>query len=288
MKKVFYAFAYLLIAGGLLYHFAALKMFNLLVPKDAGAEIAARDAAFGPDPRQRLDVYRPTNAAGPLPIIVFVYGGSWKKGDKSDYGFVGHALAARGYVVAIADYRLMPEHVFPAFAEDAAGAIAWAAREGATFGGDTSRIFAMGHSAGGYNLAQAILDKRFLAAAGCDPSVLRAVALMAAPLDFLPLDSPTTIAAFGKAPDLAQTQPVTFARADAPPFLLMTGTADTTVMPKNSRSLAKKLADAGAVSELKEYEGVSHVGIMLSLAKPFRGSPPALEDALAFFAKHGG
>lgn len=288
MKSLSYSLAFLLIAGGLIYHFAALAAFNLLVPKDRGVEVAARDIVFGADPRQRLDVYRPVNGGGKLPVLLFVYGGSWKFGSRGPYDFVGRAFASRGYLTLIADYRLMPEYLFPHFVEDAALAIAFAAREAEKFGGDPQRIFAVGHSAGGYNIAQAILDPRYLEKAGCAPCPVKAVALLAAPLSFLPLDDPTTIQAFGKAPSLPATQPVTYARRDAPPMLLLTGTDDTTVYPRNSRALAQRLREEDAAVALKEYDGVGHIGIMLSMARGFRGWTPALEDVVTFFAAHGG
>ena len=70
--KLLYAVAFLLIVGGLLYQFAALDLFNLLIPKDANSKVVARDIQYGPEARQVLDVYAPKNAAGPMPIIVFV------------------------------------------------------------------------------------------------------------------------------------------------------------------------------------------------------------------------
>ena len=75
-----------------------------------------RGAAYGPLPRNKLDVWVPANApAGPLPVIVFFYGGGWVSGDRGDYGFAGRAFAAQGFVTIVADYRLVPEVRFPAF-----------------------------------------------------------------------------------------------------------------------------------------------------------------------------
>ncbi|MGB8314801.1 MAG: prolyl oligopeptidase family serine peptidase, partial [Aestuariivirga sp.] len=92
----------------------------------------------------------------------------------------------------------------------------------------------------------------------------------------------------GKVADLAATQPINFARKNVPPFLLLTGTADTTVYPKNSRALARRLEEVGADVTLKEYDGMGHTGIMLALAKPLRkAANPVYEDILQFFAGHG-
>ena len=84
-------------------------------------------------------------------MIVFFYGGSWQTGARSEYGFVAARLARRGFVVAVPDYRLFPEAVFPAFLEDAASAVAWMFRHASEFGGNSAELFLIGHSAGAYN-----------------------------------------------------------------------------------------------------------------------------------------
>ncbi len=80
---------------------------------------------YGPDPRHKLDVYQPKTAVAGAPLVVFFYGGSWSSGERGDYRFVGEALASRGIVTVIADYRLSPEHRYPAFVQDSAKAVAW-------------------------------------------------------------------------------------------------------------------------------------------------------------------
>jgi acetyl esterase/lipase len=141
MRVLIFAIALLLIVGGLTYHFAALKVFNALVSKDAGTKIIAQGVSFGPDTRQQLDIYAPIGATSHLHIILFVYGGSWSDGDRSNYEFVGRAFAASGYLTLVMDYRPHPEHKFPAFVEDVARAISWAEHQGASFAGDPSSIF---------------------------------------------------------------------------------------------------------------------------------------------------
>ena len=218
MKAFVFTFAVLLIVGGFTYHFAALKVFNALVSKDAETKIVAEEVSFGADPRQQLDIYAPIDAKSPIPIVLFVYGGSWSDGDRSNYEFVGRAFAASGYLTLVMDYRLHPAHKFPAFVEDVARAISWAEHQGASFGGDPSSIFVVGHSAGAYNASLAILDTHYLKDADADPSAIRGVATLAGPFDFLPLDTDVTIATFGDVEDLASTQPINFARSEAPRF----------------------------------------------------------------------
>ncbi len=281
--RLIYALGFLLIAGGLLYHFAALETFNLLVPKDTASALVQRDIAYGPAPRNKLDIYAPTMGGGPWPVIVFVHGGSWGSGSKEPYEFAGRALAAQGFLTLVISYRLHPQDPYPAFVEDTALALDWATRHAGEFGGDQKRIFAMGHSAGAYNVALAILDKHYLENLGTDISAIKGVVTLAGPLDFLPLDSAISIDVFGRVPNLPDTQPINHVRADTPPFLLLHGTEDTTCRPRNSINLDKALRAAGATSTLKLYQGVSHVGIMLAMAKPLRGMAPTLEDVVEFF-----
>src|SRR3546814_9510849 len=77
-------------------------------------------AIFGPSPAQKLAVYAPSQNSAPLPVLVFIHGGSWSSGNPDDYGFIARALAPEGFIVVIAGYRLFPEARFPAMREDAA------------------------------------------------------------------------------------------------------------------------------------------------------------------------
>ncbi|HEX8191987.1 MAG TPA: alpha/beta hydrolase, partial [Allosphingosinicella sp.] len=242
-------------------------------------EQAVRGAAFGPEPRQRLDVYRPRRAGEDLPVILFLYGGNWQSGTRSGYEFAGRALAAQGFVVAVPDYRLVPEVRFPAFLEDNAAALRWVRRNARRFGADADRIVLVGHSAGAYNAAMLALDPTWL---GDDRQAVRGFVGIAGPYDFLPLDSPITRAAFGSAPDPRATQPVNFGSADDPPALLLHGTADRTVYPRNSERLAERLRSAGVEAQVELYPGTGHVGIVTALARPFRGKAPVLRDTAAF------
>lgn len=283
MIKALTIFAVVIFFGGMMYQFAALKVFNLLVPKDQASEFFAGSLAYGSDRDQTLDVYRPRTGNAPFPVLIFVHGGSWKDGDGKDYEFVGRAFAAQGYLTLVTNYRLLPRHAYPDFIYDVANAVAWANRNAVQYGGDGTKVFLIGHSAGAYNVAQAVLDMNYFKIAGADPKSIKAVATLAGPFDFLPLDSPVTIETFGHLTDLPATQPINFVRPDAPPFLLLHGLADTTVYPKNGRSLLQRLKAVGAQATLVEYVGVSHAGIMLALAKPLRGNAPVLEDIVRFF-----
>lgn len=255
-----------------------LQLFDTLAPRDDRPARVRRTVRFGPGARQAFDITTPKGAKD-APVVVFFYGGGWDSGRRQDYEFAAAAFAAQGFVCAVPDYRLVPEVRFPTFVEDCAAAVAAVQTRAAEFGGDPARIVLAGHSAGAYNALMLALDARFLSNAG---ATIRGAAGLAGPYDFLPFDVRASIEAFGQFPDPSQTQPITFARADAPPTLLLTGLDDTTVRPRNTEALAKKLAELGAPVEAKKYPGITHAEILIALAPPLRTRAPVLADVSAF------
>src|SRR5690606_11359737 len=114
--------------------------------------------------RQKLDVFVPTIPTDrPWPVLVLFYGGGWDSGDKADYAWAAQALAAKGFVVALPDYRLVPEVRFPAFIEDAAMATAKVGQIAAEYGGDPARLGVIGQSAGAHLALMITLDRRYMA-----------------------------------------------------------------------------------------------------------------------------
>jgi acetyl esterase/lipase len=274
--------AFLTSGSALLSACSPLGLLNAFTPADAGSRLAASGIAYGPDERHRLDIYVPEQGTGRAPVMIFLYGGGWNSGERADYGFVGHAFAAQGFVTVIPDYRLVPQVRFPAFVEDGALALRWVRDHIAPYGGDPTGIALSGHSAGAYNAMMLALDRRFLAKAGLPPSFIRSVTGLAGPYDFLPLDDPRSIAAFGDYARPAETQPVSFASGRAPRVFLASGDQDETVRPRNSTSLAAKLRTAGAIVELRIYPGLGHAGILLALNAGFRDRAPVLTDIVRF------
>ena len=254
-------------------------LLNALVPDD-GYRVE-RDLAYGDAARQRLDLYLPGAVVAPAPVVVFFYGGRWVAGSKTDYRFVGEALAARGFVVVIPDYRLYPEVRFPTFVEDGAAAVAWVRRNIGRFGGEPWQIHLMGHSAGAHIAALLALDRRYLAAAGVEPGTLESFVGLAGPYDFLPLTDATVKRIFA-ADDLAATQPITFAEGSAPRALLLHGGDDRTVLPRNSQHLAAALEAAGGRAQLRLYPDLDHVALVAALAAPLRWLAPVLDDVTGF------
>jgi acetyl esterase/lipase len=263
-----------------------VTVLNALAPKQGISRV--QDVPYAPGERHSLDIYAPSGAVG-APVVVFIYGGGWKDGDKSLYRFVGAALAARGFVTVVPNYRVFPTVRFPAFIQDAAAAVAWTRANVAAYGGDPRRVFLIGHSAGAHIAAMLTLDRQWLAADGLDPDRdIAGFAGLAGPYDFLPLHDPELDEIFAPARDLRLTQPITFARGDAPPVFLAAGTEDTTVRPRNTVNLAAAIRHDGGRVEEKLYPGIGHKLILGSFAGVLRWFAPVLDDVTGFLNRIAG
>ena len=273
--------AKMVVAGGA----RSLNAADRLLGSGDGAQLLIADQPYGRGPRQSLDVWGPdgTQAGDRLPVVIFFYGGGWNSGDRESYGFAGRALAQQGFLTVIPDYRLTPRAQWPDFLTDSAAAVAWVREHAPAIGGDPDRIALMGHSAGAYNAVMLALDPDWLRKAGSDPSAIRGVAALAGPYDFLPLEKGGSAdKAMGKVRPAERTQPITYARGDAPSLWLATGEDDDVVRPRNSRNLAAAIERAGGDATLRLYPGMGHTGIVMALSAPFRGKGPVLADATDF------
>lgn len=260
-----------------------LNALDRVTPGAGGSHVGS-DIAFGTQ-GQALDVWR-SGPAKPVggPVLIFYYGGGWVKGTRQEYGWVARAYASKGFVVVVPDYRKVPTVHFPAFVQDAADAVRWTHDNIARYGGDPKRISIAGHSAGAYAVAMLALDRQWLDAVGA-PGAVKAAVGLSGPYDFFPFTG-RAIAAMGGWPRSRETQPINFVRPDAPPMMLVTGTVDTTVRPKNARNLARRLKEVGAAVIEKEYAGQGHEDIAMALSLPFRNKAPVLDDTSAFLLRH--
>jgi acetyl esterase/lipase len=142
------------------------------------------DLAYGPHERHRLDLYRP-NGDALAPVIVFVHGGGFLKGDKGgaeawSNANVGRMAAAAGFLGAVINYRLAPDHGWPAGAEDVAAVVSWLKANARDHGGDPDRIVLMGTSAGAVHVGG------YLRLAGDNDA--RAAILLSGLYGYTPLD----------------------------------------------------------------------------------------------------
>lgn len=249
-------------------------LLNTTVPR-SGYTLQS-DIAYGPLPRQKLDLYLPQTRRPDGKAVIFFYGGSWDSGARDDYLFVAQALASRGVTTIIPDYRLYPEVRFPTFLEDAAQATRWAAdRVG------LSTLHVMGHSAGAHIALMLAVDTPYLGQAGVDRLKMAGVIGLSGPYDFLPLKSAKLIDIFGGT-DRPEIEAITFAQAPLPRALLIHGTADTTVYPRNSENLAAAWRRAGAAVDLKLYAGASHIDVVAAFSDVLHKRATTREDVLAF------
>ena len=261
---------------------ATLEWIDSRFSRSSDVRLAA-SGSFGDHPAQRAELWVPVGQAfaepapGPgtsapqiaHPLVVFVHGGGWHSGAPKDYRFVARTLGEAGFATALIGYRLVPEGRFPAMLEDTAAGIRWTLEQAPEASVRTDRIALSGHSAGAYNVLMMGLDPRWLRATGVPPETVGGIVSLAGPADFFPFTSESARNALGHVRQPRTTQPISFARADAPPILLLHGTADTVVRVRNSRRLAAALRKAGGRVETREYEGMGHAGIVMALTKPF-------------------
>lgn len=261
-----------------------LRLVNATVRSDT--HTVRRDQAYGGHARQRADVYMPAQAVAAAPIAVFFYGGSWSSGDRADYRFVGEALASRGIVTVVVDYRLSPEARYPAFLEDGADAVRWAADHAASFGASRERLFVVGHSAGAYNAAMLALDPRWLARVGLAPRQLAGWVGLAGPYDFLPIGNPEVQVAFEWPRTPADSQPlfhVNAGHATPPRALLLAARKDSLVNPqRNTLAMAQALERRGSQVDVELFDRVSHTTLIGAMARPLRGLAPVLDRVSGF------
>ncbi len=254
-----------------------VQFANAFVSGDLRLE---EDIAYGPLPRQRLDVYTSGRAETPGGVVVFFHGGYWDSGDKGDYPFLADSLAEGGFVTVIPNYRLVPEVTFPAYVEDGALAVKWAIE---AFPAEP--IFLMGHSSGAHLAALLAYDERYLEPLGLENRDLAGFIGLAGPYDFLPLapDDLRAQAALGPEAGYPETQPIAFVDGNEAPALLLVGLDDATVNPDNSRRMATRIVEQGGRAELVTYEGLEHIEIVGALARAGRLiEPKVLEDVLRF------
>lgn len=244
---------------------------------------------FGAGERRQLDVYAPLATPERVrppdgwPMVVFFYGGSWNYGERQNYRFVGEALAARGILTVIPDYRLYPQVRYPEFLKDNAAAVAWALREATRLGADGKRVFVMGHSAGGYNAAMMALDSRWLAAESASPAQLAGWIGLAGPYDFLPIENPNVKPVFLFPASPPESQPIMYVSAQAPRTFLGIAPDDDLVNPqRNTQQMASKLQAAGVPITLQIYPRTNHVTLIGAFAVPLRFLGPVLDDVVQF------
>lgn len=254
---------------------APVTVLNTITPSSSFEK--ASNVSYGPLTRHALDIYRAENPRAKAPVLVFIHGGSWEDGSKDIYKFLAEGFTSEGFDVVVPNYRLYPEAVYPQMIEDTALSIAFAAKQ---FEGRP--LVVMGHSAGGYNVLMAGLDKTYLEKAGGDlcQSVAGIVSL-SGPTGIIPLSEEPYITIF---PDrfTKEDAPLNNVSDVSPPVFFGHGSDDKTVYPQNSQRLAEKIEARGGMAMVKVYEGMDHTGAVRVLSRHFDGDAPLKDDIIQF------
>ena len=269
---------------------ARVEFFVANAPTVFGAYRRKPNIHYGDQERQRLDVYVPDASVSPpagRPLVGFWHGGRWEFGDKSDYRFVGAALAELGCVAVLPDYRLYPEVRLDGFMEDAARAVLWAVAHATEYGVDPARLYLMGHSSGAHMAALLALNPKYFAELGAPAPPVAGVIGLSGPYDFLPLREEDLQDMFGPPSQYELSQPIHFVHSGAPPMLLVQGERDHTVGAFNSKNLAAALRTAGDAVTLKLYPDLAHADTVAALSEVARGRAPVVEDIKTFLAQTG-
>ncbi|MEQ8860433.1 MAG: alpha/beta hydrolase fold domain-containing protein [Pseudomonadales bacterium] len=231
-------------------------------------------------PTLTLDVFVPSGS-GPFPVLVYLHGGAWVWGSPATHRKLTCRLAEQGFVVMSVDYRLAPEHPFPAGFNDCTHAVHFAVREAARFGGDAQRLVLAGDSAGA-NLAAAIAVHLADGSAGAP---VRAVGLLYGVYDFSGLESGVVTrmlvdAYLGNAPGLVQDPRVSpIVKAGVlPPAHIAVGSADPLI--EDAEALRAKLARRGKVHDYRVYEDMPHAFMQMEFFDEAQRAIRAMTDFL--------
>jgi acetyl esterase/lipase len=239
--------------------------------------------------RQMLNVYAPPNAKN-LPVLFWIHGGGWQRGDKSEVDHKPQAFVDRGYVFVATNYRFVPKVTIKEMAADVASALHWVHDHIDEYGGDPKTIVVAGHSAGAQLAALVSTDERYLKREGLPLSLIKACV----PVDGDTYDVPLQIDTveqrrkdiyawkFGAPDEQKDLSPVTHVTKgkDIPPVLIL-HVADHPETKMQSLRLAKALNDAGYSAKTYGEEGTDHVALNANLGKPDDKPTKMLFDFLA-------
>ncbi|HEU0196924.1 MAG TPA: alpha/beta hydrolase [Nevskiaceae bacterium] len=251
------------------------------VPARGDTQVATNvvyDAAH----KLRLDVYAPADA-NDAPLVVFFFGDRWERGDKSDYQFVGRALADQGFVALVVNTRLYPPATYKQFLADSAHAVMWAHQHAAEYGASPQKLFLMGFSAGAYNVAMLALDPGYLKAAGGSRDEVAGVIGISGPYNFMPITASDLRAIFWPPSDFAKTQPVYWAsHGGNPPMLLLASRADKLVNASSTQTLFGDIKQAGGPVEEIFYNDLSNQDTIQVLAPVWQKRADEMQNIVSF------
>lgn len=244
-----------------LYDFASYSI-NYLTPKDTFEK--EEHLAYGLKARNRLDLYRTKNPKKQKPLIVFVHGGSWQHGNKRDYLFIGETFAREGFDVAVINYQLAPENIFPAFVDDLAQAIHYLNQNKVKLNISTDNMILMGHSAGAFNVMSVVYSAQSQNFKYKDQ--IKAIVGLAGPYHFDYVGDPLSEHAFDPKTSYQQVMPYYFIEPNQIKHYLLVAEQDQVVERKNALDLDIALRQKGNHSHIAVIPKTGHITIVATLA----------------------
>lgn len=241
--------------------------------------VVTRDVPYANDPGvdanlETLDIYAP-RVAQKLPVVIYVHGGGWSRGDKGEVGSQPKMFNENGVVLVAVNYRLSPERKYPTHVNDIAAGIAWTRNNIARYGGDPTKMVVMGHSAGSHLASLVATHPGPLGKQGLKPTDLKgAISLDGSGFNLVERlaggDAKVSVAyerAFGKDQAVfADASPIAHIKPGAavPPFLL-TYVKDGTVHHQQAKAFAEKIQAAGGKAKLVFIEGKDHATLVADM-----------------------
>ena len=256
---------------------------NRLTPRKGYS--VQENVAYGLRARHRLDLFRTQTPREHRPLIVFVHGGAWMHGDKKDYRFIGEAFAKEGFDVAVINYHLAPEHIFPASIDDLSLALNYLNVHQLKYQISTEKVVLMGHSAGAFNVMSALYHPKPYEIQ-CR-SQITAIIGLAGPYHFDYKGDPICADAFDQNRPYQEVMPYYFVESNTVKHYLLVAENDDVVGLSNAVDLDRRLKEKGNYSQLWTVPRIGHISMIGSVSSLFsryfttkQKIMQALEDAL--------
>lgn len=238
---------------------------NGLTPKKG--YVLQQNIAFGLKARQRLDLYKSNKHHAKKPLIVFVYGGAWTHGDKSSYKFLGEAFAKEGFDVAIVNYHLAPEYIFPSYVDDISLALNYLQQNAEKLKISTENTMLMGHSAGAFNVMSLMYQAQ--AYHNFNQAHIKAIFGISGPYHFDYKGDPIAQDAFDQSIPYAEVMPYYFVDKNHVKHYLFLAANDLVVKDQNTLDMHQKLTEVGNHSEIIRIAKTGHKSIIGSVSSLF-------------------
>ena len=256
---------------------------NRLTPRKGYS--VQENVAYGLRARHRLDLFRTQTPREHRPLIVFVHGGAWMHGDKKDYRFIGEAFAKEGFDMAVINYHLAPEHIFPASIDDLSLALNYLNVHQLKYQISTEKVVLMGHSAGAFNVMSALYHPKPYEIQ-CR-SQITAIIGLAGPYHFDYKGDPICADAFDQNRPYQEVMPYYFVESNTVKHYLLVAENDDVVGLSNAVDLDRRLKEKGNYSQLWTVPRIGHISMIGSVSSLFsryfttkQKIMQALEDAL--------